>query len=97
MHLFGGMWGLVAAGLFSSRFGYAAAYYDDRSEDCAGVLYGGDGRSLAANVVFLLAIVAWVGLLALVMFVTIKLTIGIRVSKAQEMAGMYVLCSWFVF
>jgi len=96
VHLFGGMWGLVAAGLFSSRFGYAAAYYDDRSEECAGLLYGGDGRSLAANVVFLLAVVAWVGLLSLVMFITIKLTIGIRVSKAQEMAGMCVFSPYSV-
>lgn len=90
MHLFGGMWGLVAAGIFSSKFSYSAAYFEDRSDDCAGVLYGGSGRSLAANLVFLLAVAGWVGLTALVLFVVTKLTIGIRVSKQQEIAGMYV-------
>ncbi|CAN0363947.1 unnamed protein product [Ectocarpus fasciculatus] len=88
VHLFGGMWGLVAAGFFASKFGYAAAYSEDRSAKCAGVLYGGNGSSLGASVVFLLAVVAWVGVLTLVLFVVTKLTIGIRVSKEQEMAGM---------
>eukprot|EP00752_Nemacystus_decipiens_P002347 g2217.t1 len=89
VHLFGGMWGLVAAGIFSSKFSYSAAYFEgDRSDKCAGVLYGGSGRSLAANLVFLIAVLAWVGLTALVLFVVTKLTIGIRVSKQQEIAGM---------
>lgn len=91
VHLFGGVWGLLAAGIFSSKFSYSAAYFDgDRSDKCAGILYGGSGRSLAANSVFLLSVVAWVGLTTLVLFVVTKLTIGIRVSKQQELAGMYV-------
>ncbi|CAN0451139.1 unnamed protein product, partial [Laminaria digitata] len=88
VHLFCGAWGLTAAGLFSSKFGYSAAYYPDRSDSCAGVFYGGSGRSLAANVVFGLSVVAWVSLTTLTLFVTTKLTIGIRVSKQQELAGM---------
>eukprot|EP00903_Cladosiphon_okamuranus_P006451 g6311.t1 len=88
VHLFGGMWGLVASGLFSSKFGYSATYFEDRSDKCAGVLYGGSGRALAANLVFLLSIAAWVGLVTLVMFVVTKLSIGIRVSKEEEVAGM---------
>ncbi|CAM9899140.1 unnamed protein product [Ectocarpus sp. 12 AP-2014] len=88
VHLFGGMWGLVSAGLFSSKFAYAMAYSEDRSDKCAGILYGGSGSSLAANIIFLMAVVAWVGFLTLLLFVVTKLTIGIRVSKQQELAGM---------
>ncbi|CAN0297196.1 unnamed protein product, partial [Ectocarpus sp. 12 AP-2014] len=88
VHLFGGMWGLVAVGFFASKFGYAAAYSEGRSSKCAGVLYGGNGNSLGASIVFLMAVVAWVGFLTLLLFVVTKLTIGIRVSKEQEMAGM---------
>ncbi|CAM9899212.1 unnamed protein product [Ectocarpus sp. 12 AP-2014] len=82
------MWGLVAVGFFASKFGYAAAYSEGRSSKCAGVLYGGNGNSLGASIVFLMAVVAWVGFLTLLLFVVTKLTIGIRVSKEQEMAGM---------
>ncbi|CAM9643274.1 unnamed protein product [Ascophyllum nodosum] len=88
VHLFCGMWGLVAAGLFSSKFGYDSAYEPDRSDLCAGLFYGGTGRSLGANLVFGLAILAWVGSTALVLFVTAKLTFGLRVSKQQELAGL---------
>lgn len=88
VHLFCGMWGLIAAGLFSSKFGYASAYSEDRADDCAGLLYGGGARTFGANLVFLVTIVSWVGLTTLVIFVVTKLTIGIRVSKRQEMAGM---------
>ncbi|CAB1096928.1 unnamed protein product [Ectocarpus sp. CCAP 1310/34] len=76
VHLFGGMWGLVSAGLFSSKFAYAMAYSEDRSDKCAGILYGGSGSSLAANIIFLMAVVAWVGFLTLLLFVVTKLTIG---------------------
>ncbi|CAN0109450.1 unnamed protein product [Pylaiella littoralis] len=88
VHLFCGMWGLIAAGLFSSKFGYASAYSEDRADDCAGLLYGGGARTFGANLVFLVTIASWVGLTTLVIFVVTKLTIGIRVSKRQEMAGM---------
>ena len=53
-----------------------------------GLFYGGTGRSLGANLVFGLAILAWVGSTALVLFVTAKLTFGLRVSKQQELAGL---------
>lgn len=88
VHLFCGIWGLMAAGLFTTKFGYSASYYPDRSDECSGLLYGGSGRALAANVVFGLAILAWVGLMSFVLFVTTKLTVGIRVSKQQELAGL---------
>lgn len=89
VHLFCGFWGLIAAGLFSSKFSYAAAYSEELADDCAGLFYGGlGGRALAAQVVFGLAIMAWVGTLTLILFVTVKLTIGIRVSKEQELTGM---------
>lgn len=97
VHLFGGMWGLVAAGLFTSKHGYSAAYFEDRSDKCAGLLYGGSGRSMAANLVFLVAVVAWVGLATLFLFVVTKLTIGIRVSKQQEIDGMYVVVLFRLF
>lgn len=65
-------------------FSDKAAYYEDRAEDCAGAFYGGDGSAVAANVVFILAIIAWVGITCTILFTVIRFTIGIRVPKEME-------------
>lgn len=88
IHFFCGIWGLIAAGLFSSKQNYAVAYSAERVDSCAGLLYGGGMRMFAANMVFCLAVLSWVGSLSLILFVTVKLTVGIRVSKHQEIAGL---------
>lgn len=69
----------------------AAAYYADRASKCAGAFYGGDGSAVAANVVFILAVVAWVAVTCGTLFVAIKLTIGMRVTKEMEVRGGLVL------
>lgn len=88
VHMFCGVWGLIAAGLFSTKLGYAAAYSEELADECAGLFYGGGGRTLGANFLFALAVMAWVGLLTAVLFVTVKLTVGIRVSTEQETMGL---------
>jgi len=68
IHTLGGVWGLFAAGLLTSQAGYKESYgefYSDassterRSVFCRGVFYGGEGNQLAANIVFILATLAW--------------------------------------
>jgi hypothetical protein len=65
VHLVNGAWGLVAAGLFASKKGYAstiASQYsngDSRALNCAGVFYGGRGYQLGANIIFGLAVLSW--------------------------------------
>eukprot|EP00904_Undaria_pinnatifida_P002669 jgi/Undpi1/12402/HiC_scaffold_5.g02074.m1 len=88
VHFFCGMWGVLAASLFATKDNYAAAYYADRASKCAGAFYGGDGSAVAANVVFILAVVAWVAVTCGTLFVAIKLTIGMRVTKEMEQIGM---------
>ncbi|CAM9782708.1 unnamed protein product [Choristocarpus tenellus] len=88
VHLCCGAWGVLASGFFATSENYAQAYYEDRASECAGVFYGGDGSSLAAAIVFILAILAWVGGTCTIMFVILKLTVGMRVSKEMELAGM---------
>ncbi|CAM9435583.1 unnamed protein product [Choristocarpus tenellus] len=88
VHLFCGMWGVLSAGFFATKTNYSAAYYSERASTCAGVFYGGDGSTLLAAFVFILAILAWVGVTCTILFVSIKLTIGMRVSKEMEEAGL---------
>ncbi|CAM9729791.1 unnamed protein product [Phaeothamnion confervicola] len=92
VHLFGGIWGVFAAGLFATEDNYAAAYPDPydagRPARCKGLFYGGSGHLLAANVIYMLFILAWVGGISLILFIGIKYTIGLRVSLQEEERGM---------
>lgn len=68
----------------------ALAYYGE-PDKCAGAFYGGDGSAVAANVVFILAVVAWVCACCMTLFMAIKLTIGMRVDKEMEVSVNFVL------
>jgi len=88
VHCFNGAWGIIAAGLFATETNYSNAYYSARAADCQGLFYGGNGSSLGAALAFFAVDVAWTGLLAVILFVGIKKTIGLRVGAEMEMAGM---------
>lgn len=88
VHGFCGIWGTLAPGFFASSAQYANAYYSARADKCAGVFYGGDGSSLGANTVFVLAVIAWAGTLSTLLFLFCKATIGVRVSREVEEQGM---------
>ncbi|CAM9284939.1 unnamed protein product, partial [Hapterophycus canaliculatus] len=79
-----GLWGMVATGLFTTKAGYARAYSEDRMIDCCGVFYGCSGNLLGANVVFVLAQLAWVGGTAVALFLGIQLTLGLRINNTTE-------------
>lgn len=87
VHFFCGVWGVIAASLFATEDNYSLAYYGEPDE-CKGLFYGGHGNALGANLLFILALVAWVGTTSFVLFYGIKKTIGLRVSAEDESAGM---------
>jgi Amt family ammonium transporter len=64
VHLFAGMWGILAAGFFTVPKLYGAAYAHDegmeRRHECAGLLYGGSGKQLGAQLTFLVVALTWV-------------------------------------
>ena len=66
VHLFCGMWGIIAAGLFAEPNNVSLIY---DTESC-GLFYGcGNGlNQLGANVVFMLAVIAWAGTMAFIFY-----------------------------
>ncbi|MGA7282840.1 MAG: ammonium transporter [Acidimicrobiia bacterium] len=72
-----GLWGLLALGIFAN-----GDYLD-----VAGLIKG-DFGTFGAQLVSMLAVVAWTGVVSFIIFGLIKRTIGLRVSEADEDAGL---------
>jgi len=86
VHGCGGLWGVIAVGLFSSESGLAGAGYVDPSS--YGLLLGGGAEQLVAQLIGAGAIIAWVSVTAAILFGAIKYTIGMRVSADEEERGL---------
>jgi Amt family ammonium transporter len=72
-----GLWGLLAVGIFANG----------EYNDVAGLIAGG-GDTFLAQLVSMVAVVAWTGLTSLIIFGLIKASIGLRVSDRDEAAGL---------
>lgn len=70
-----GIWGLLAVGLFESVNG-------------DGLLYGGGVRLLGVQALGALALAAWSFVTSSIVFRTIKVVVGLRVSAEEEIAGL---------
>lgn len=88
VHMFCGMWGVLAAGLLAEKDNYGEAYYSARQSDCCGAFYGCGGKQFSANLIFVLVVLAWAGTMSFLMFTFAKYTVGLRVSKEVEDIGM---------
>ena len=73
VHALCGIWGTLAVGLF---------------HESTGLLYGGGWAQLGIQSLGMIAIIGWVGTTASVLFFSLKYTIGLRVSAAEETAGL---------
>jgi Amt family ammonium transporter len=76
-HAGGGIWGLLALGIFANG-------------DYGGVsgLIDGDAGQLVAQAISAVAVVAWTGGTSFVIFGALKATMGLRVTERDEMAGL---------
>lgn len=82
VHGAAGIWGTLAIGLF--------ARYDDGflGRESAGLFYGGGIEQLVVQALLVLIVAAWVIAASLILFGTLKATMGLRVSATDEMAGL---------
>ena len=81
VHLFGGIWGTLAVGLLADP----DAALDGNGP--AGLFYGG-GSLIVDQVIGLLAVMTFVGLSALAMFLVLREFGWLRVSAEHEMVGL---------
>lgn len=53
-----------------------------------GILYGGDADQLVSQIIGVGSVIAWVSVTSIILFGLLKLTVGLRVSEAEELAGL---------
>ena len=84
VHMFNGIWGTLAVGLFatSSAPGFASAGIKE------GLFYGGGFAQLGLQCIGLLVTAAWTIVTIIIAFAIIKKTVGLRVSEEEEITGL---------
>ena len=79
VHLANGIWGTLAVGLLANPAAPAGL---------EGLLYTGSFRLLGIQTLGIIAILAWTAVTMTLTFLMIKKTIGLRVSKEEEIKGL---------
>jgi len=91
VHGVNGVWGLLAASAFATPDYLAKAYAGytlTATEGAHGFIMGGNGRLLAAAVIGIIAITAWLMLTMIPFFLGLKAIGILRVSAEHEMTGL---------
>ncbi|MEU5157136.1 ammonium transporter [Glycomyces sp. NPDC021274] len=79
LHMVAGIWGSIAVGLFA---------FGDVTGGTNGVFYGGEFSFLGYQTLAVLAVVAYSFVVALIIGLILKVTIGVRISEEEELAGI---------
>ena len=84
VHMFNGIWGTLAVGLFATKSapGFAASGISE------GLFYGGGMDQLIKQLGGMAVTALWTALLITVTFFIIKSTVGLRVSEDEEIIGL---------
>jgi Amt family ammonium transporter len=80
VHGAAGLWGVLAVGIFAD-----GTYPADGA--VTGLLYGG-GEQIVAQAISVVALVVWTVVASGLVFMLIKSTMGLRVSRQEEIAGL---------
>jgi len=84
VHMFNGIWGTIAVGLFATESapGFAAAGIKE------GLFYGGGLSQMGLQLVGMFITIAWTVVTITISFVILKKTVGLRVSEEEEIVGL---------
>lgn len=90
VHFFNGIWGTIAVGLFSNGNGQngGVAAANGTGEHAVGLFYGGGFAQLGVQLLGMVCVLAWTAVTITITFLIIKKTIGLRVSRHEEIVGL---------
>lgn len=85
VHLFNGVWGTLAVGLFATGNGQNVGF---DGTPVKGLFYGGGWEQLGVQALGIISVMAWTAATISLTFLIIKKTIGLRVSRHEEIVGL---------
>lgn len=85
VHFCNGIWGTLAVGLFANGHGQNVGV---GGTPVKGLFYGGGFAQLGVQALGIVAVLAWTGVIISLTFLIIKKTIGLRVSRHEEIVGL---------
>ncbi len=90
VHFCNGIWGSLAVGLFATGNGQngGVAALTDPDAKMRGLFYGGGFAQLGIQALGVVAVLVWTGVTISLTFLIIKKTIGLRVSRHEEIVGL---------
>mmetsp|Transcript_37466 Transcript_37466/g.101528 ORF Transcript_37466/g.101528 Transcript_37466/m.101528 type:complete len:468 (+) Transcript_37466:565-1968(+) len=88
IHAFAGGFGLIAAGLFTTKGSYQAAYYDNREDTCYGTFYNGGIAQLASQAMACAFVCGWTLFISCLILGVVHMTFGSRYPLQWEQNGV---------
>ncbi len=81
VHFCNGIWGTIATGLFATTSAPG-------NTEFSGLFYGGGFKLLGLQILGVVSVCAWTAVTITIAFIIIKKTVGLRVTKEEEILGL---------
>ena len=88
VHCMNGIWGTLAVGLFATSAAPEYAVANAAGETLTGLFYGGGFELLGLQALGVITVAAWTAVTITITFLVIKKTVGIRVTREEEITGL---------
>ncbi|MCR5033267.1 MAG: adenylate cyclase, partial [Lachnospiraceae bacterium] len=88
VHMFNGIWGTLAVGLFATDTAPTYSLASESGEKLLGLFYGGGFKLLGIQFFGMFVTAAWTAVTIFVTFSIIKKTLGLRVTQEEEIIGL---------
>lgn len=88
VHCLNGIWGTIAVGLFATDTAPNYAIANASGETLTGLFYGGGFELLGLQLLAVITVAAWTAVTMTIAFFVIKKTVGLRVTREEEVEGL---------
>ena len=88
VHCMNGIWGTLAVGLFAADTAPGYSIVNASGETLTGLFYGGGFKLLKLQIIGFASVAAWTVVTITITFLVIKVIVGLRVNREEEMAGL---------
>ena len=88
VHCMNGIWGTLAVGLFATDTAPGYAIANASGKTLTGLFYGGGFELMGLQLLGFASVAAWTVVTITITFLVIKKTVGLRVTKEEEIVGL---------